>query len=258
VFQSSPGTQAGCYCTTEPTGRPSLSFNPHPAHRPGATRAITCLNMCQLFQSSPGTQAGCYFVPLSRKLYPFSFNPHPAHRPGATGHILRHSYERACFNPHPAHRPGATSISPINNTHNAFQSSPGTQAGCYISSSGQSWFAGQFQSSPGTQAGCYDVLSDDTLRDYEFQSSPGTQAGCYKLTVLCTSSPPCFNPHPAHRPGATQQRPISPVNPSVFQSSPGTQAGCYASGILCTQSISVSILTRHTGRVLLQWRQKCG
>jgi hypothetical protein len=60
------------------------------------------------------------------------FNPHPAHRPGATGSHQRRWWYRVCFNPHPAHRPGATCIHQPCPHLAGFQSSPGTQAGCYV------------------------------------------------------------------------------------------------------------------------------
>ena len=108
-FQSSPGTQAGCYGVADSLPSRARCFNPHPAHRPGATgktiSIVEYLNrfnphpahrpgatLCRPhflmsiseFQSSPGTQAGCY-PHLSNLLLPvLSFNPHPAHRPGAT------------------------------------------------------------------------------------------------------------------------------------------------------------------------------
>jgi hypothetical protein len=107
-----------------------------------------------------------------------------------------------------------------------------------------------FQSSPGTQAGCYwiacpmrfvskvSILTRHTGRVLHcnggpickfcrFQSSPGTQAGCYVVTLRPLRNRISFNPHPAHRPGATLYTRYS-----------------------CPLHL-VSILTRHTGRVLL-------
>jgi hypothetical protein len=40
-----------------------------------------------------------------------------------------------------------------------------------------------FQSSPGTQAGCYPQFDLDDVDMLEFQSSPGTQAGCYRMAT---------------------------------------------------------------------------
>jgi hypothetical protein len=180
-----------------------------------------------MFQSSPGTQAGCYPLPTWQTYRALRFNPHPAHRPGATelfryldetdgvsiltrhtGRVLRaftpsHIFHLPCFNPHPAHRPGATISLSVDN--------------------GANWF----------------------------QSSPGTQAGCYTQDIEDMPELASFNPHPAHRPGATWNWRESGPIAVEFQSSPGTQAGCYCFlrdfGCLVRE---VSILTRHTGRVL--------
>ena len=88
-----------------------------------------------------------------------------------------------CFNPHPAFWPGATLL-PF-----------------WDASDGQN----EFQSSPGQKAGCNVIDARlASLCHYLFQSSPGQKAGCnldfglsHKIIV------PCFNPHPARRPGAT-------------------------------------------------------
>ena len=109
LFQSSPGLSAGCnpILGASSHSRPTLSFNPHPASQPDATRGISHAGGAWLvsiltrplsrmqprscsasviwssFQSSPGLSAGC--------------NP-----------ILRYEYS----------------------TTNGFQSSPGLSAGC--------------------------------------------------------------------------------------------------------------------------------
>mgnify|MGYP007069374649 CR=1 FL=1 len=108
-----------------------------------------------------------------------------------------------------------------------FQSSPSSQAGCYLDADGFVTNYYMFQSSPSSQAGCYSnplrlylyvpsvsILTQLTgwvlrkgrqgrSRRQEFQSSPSSQAGCYQYGMGGTLDGYSFNPHPAHRLGAT-------------------------------------------------------
>ena len=131
-----------------------------------------------------------------------------------------------CFNPHPAHRPGATGRYRYRWLSEWFQSSPGTQAGCYGTL--KEYKAWIFYVSILTRhtGRVLRWTKEKMCRTVRFQSSPGTQAGCYYICAMMIHSFRGFNPHPAHRPGATENR------------QPGEQTG------------AVSILTRHTGRVL--------
>jgi hypothetical protein len=110
-FQSSPGTQAGCYNANVSFLQNRESFNPHPAHRPGAT----------VLESA---------VPFNTLN---SFNPHPAHRPGATG-FLAYSCWQKWVSILTRHTGRVLPASPEGRCYHAerFQSSPGTQAGCYF------------------------------------------------------------------------------------------------------------------------------
>ena len=131
-----------------------------------------------------------------------------------------------------------------------------------------------FQSSPGQKAGCNPKARSPRLVICLFQSSPGQKAGCNNDTVVPSFSPVlvsiltrpegrvqrvvaacrnvhcgCFNPHPARRPGATEDRSCVALGDGVsiltrpegrvqrkaralprsswmFQSSPGQKAGC--------------------------------
>ncbi len=63
-FQSSPDPEAGCN-TTPVNGRCRLtvSFNPHPTRRPGATTTLPAHGpRNSRFQSSPDPEAGCNAV----------------------------------------------------------------------------------------------------------------------------------------------------------------------------------------------------
>ena len=206
--------------------RTRLGFNPHPAHRPGATR--TGLRGAQGY---------------------FSFNPHPAHRPGATfngypllllcgvsiltrhtGRVLRYSPLRVPwltrFNPHPAHRPGATRVHRV----------PIASVTC-------------FNPHPAHRPGATLIYAVYRSRD-RFQSSPGTQAGCYWDICNSISEVESFNPHPAHRPGATFRVCIVVFIVKVSILTRHTGRVLLSSPLHHLQRFRVSILTRHTGRVL--------
>ena len=209
-FQSSPGQKAGCNASdslvvigvighvsilTRPEGRvqPYLRlprrvarycFNPHPARRPGATRASrSCRNSTGV---SILTRPEGRVQPLIRAARPVRsctrFNPHPARRPGATlpRWILRTAPSQ-CFNPHPARRPGATALSPrarcrkravsiLTRPEGRVQPQQAPRRGRY-----GNWF----QSSPGQKAGCnYLKIPMIPALCCRFQSSPGQKAGC--------------------------------------------------------------------------------
>ena len=107
-----------------------------------------------------------------------------------------------------------------------------------------------------------------------FQSSPGLAAGCFVISSPPVCAAPCFNPHPALRPGASLADLKAYWQQSQFQSSPGLAAGCFASCPACHGTawrfnphpalrpgassdhgerpslFHVSILTRPCGRVL--------
>ena len=64
-FQSSSGPKAGCHNSAVTSSTLRYCFNPHPARRPDATRAIKFFAAMYIsFQSSSGPKAGCH--PLSR------------------------------------------------------------------------------------------------------------------------------------------------------------------------------------------------
>ena len=62
-FQSSPSSQAGCYGAVRECGANAVSFNPHPAHRLGATGVpiivYRCLKVSILTQLTGWVLLGC-------------------------------------------------------------------------------------------------------------------------------------------------------------------------------------------------------
>ena len=251
VFQSSPGTQAGCYQWPESSRVEQRRFNPHPAHRPGATYRQ---------DTAPETLPG--------------FNPHPAHRPGATGFSWMDGSLFGSFNPHPAHRPGATHNRKCEQrgyvvsilTRHTGRVLPEPKRALFRASAvsiltrhtGRVLLLTGLSRIHSTQVSILTrhtgrvlpITAVEGITLTTFQSSPGTQAGCYPGVFSNIQYPCSFNPHPAHRPGATGF--AYPSNngffvsiltrhtgrvlrwdvgntamDAVFQSSPGTQAGCY-------------------------------
>ena len=74
-----PAVSTCCICA-------EVSFNPHPAGKPGATLAGGVGDTAKkAFQSSPGGEAGCDAgETVTAALLNTRFNPHPAGKPGAT------------------------------------------------------------------------------------------------------------------------------------------------------------------------------
>jgi hypothetical protein len=65
-----------------------------------------------------------------------------------------------------------------------------------------------------------------------FQSSPGPKTGCnLPPTHRRACQRPCFNPHPARRPGATLEGMSIVIVSRQFQSSPGPKTGCNTAAI---------------------------
>ena len=248
VFQSSPGQKAGCNrptgwlspCTwwcvsilTRPSGRvqrplcmPSrgYGFNPHPARRPGATRADGCCR--DWFQSSPGQKAGCN-VKGRRDV---SILTRPEGRVQQSG-LLVLAWTEASFNPHPARRPGATlQVDWDNDGTYSFQSSPGQKAGCNLFLAGGlgSTMVSILTRPEGRVQPTLALQAAGNWRSTKlFQSSPGQKAGCnHAYQQYCCCANPCFNPHPARRPGATRTGVSMVEDVASFQSSPGQKAGC--------------------------------
>ncbi len=85
-FQSSPGSEAGCNTRRVLSCRPCNGSNPHPARKPGATqpRSFRFAPTFSTFQSSPGSEAGCNATTRIRTTTASRSNPHPARKPGAT------------------------------------------------------------------------------------------------------------------------------------------------------------------------------
>jgi hypothetical protein len=179
------------------------------------------------FQSSPGTQAGCYApqgLQHSKKVKVSILTRH-------TGRVLRapssqnHAKSRVSIL---TRHTGRVLRCTLDDTTcpSEFQSSPGTQAGCYTSNrlfcvctpvsiltrhTGRVLLRVSLANRPRSRVS---ILTRHTGRvlhyDWalyaayqEFQSSPGTQAGCYQGAYGKCKKIICFNPHPAHRPGAT-------------------------------------------------------
>ena len=117
-----------------------------------------------------------------------------------------------------------------------FQSSPGQKAGCNRPGVYTDACHLRFNPHPARRPGATDCVQgrlglggrgvNQAVRRVLFQSSPGQKAGCNSSVIIMPPPPPCFNPHPARRPGAT-----------------GTKG---SRGVVMTQ---VSILTRPEGRV---------
>src|SRR5436309_3220454 len=112
MFQSPPGTMAGCYVVAHVSNKLQHSVS-IPTRHDGRVLQEHHLQMCLLqrsFQSPPGTMAGCYELtgPLSGKDLGVSI---PTRH---DGRVLR------CVSP-----PSVCARSPT------FQSPPGTMAGCY-------------------------------------------------------------------------------------------------------------------------------
>ena len=280
TFQSSPGPKAGCYdevvdrllrgrdvsILTRPEGRVllavmmcsksmTLSFNPHPARRPGATRTLT--------EEYTPRRVSILTRPEGRVLHRASPSPCAPQRVSILtrpeGRVLRRG------------RSYASRIA------RRFQSSPGPKAGCYnCRASAQLRGCQRFQSSPGPKAGCYARWSSAssssssfnphparrpgaTFRkrtcwslNFPFQSSPGPKAGCYCCSSLISCSPPSgFNPHPARRPGATGRWGRRARRRPCFNPHPARRPGATIAQVRRGQAAPpVSILTRPEGRVL--------
>ncbi|MDK2817235.1 MAG: hypothetical protein PWR22_1864 [Moorella sp. (in: firmicutes)] len=157
-FQSSPGMEAGCnkqflahkieknlvsiltrhgsrvqHSRTGKPAKTTISFNPHPAWKPGAT-----LNGLRLvagkisFQSSPGMEAGCNNCFRWPTVQICCFNPHPAWKPGATAALdSRSALGLVSILTRHGSRVQLDRIAD-RNIEKLFQSSPGMEAGCNI------------------------------------------------------------------------------------------------------------------------------
>ena len=185
MFQSSSGPLAGCNPPFPPAIRVTTgSFNPHPALSPDATR-------------------GCGWRG-SNSLN--GFNPHPALSPDATRLGLVFHRRLDCFNPHPALSPDATGIpvpayggqivSILIRPSRRMQPPDTTVIGSAST---------MFQSSSGPLAGCNTTRQTLSSHPQKFQSSSGPLAGCNIGEQLIRLLVPCFNPHPALSPDATQE-----------------------------------------------------
>ena len=111
LFQSAPGTMAGCNRCRFIFNKSKQCFNPHPALWPGVTNTKEIANSgLRMFQSAPGTMAGCnLLILITASDYILCFNPHPALWPGVTCRSAKRSlYFALRFNPHPTLWPGVT------------------------------------------------------------------------------------------------------------------------------------------------------
>ena len=161
----------------------TISFNPHPALRRGATATAPYARSTRpTFQSSPRTQAGCNGLHLVWSwdsllvsiLPPHSggvqlterthyrchgkqevsiLTPHSGGvQPGWSGQAGRYS---GSFNPHPALRRGATSFGrTVPPLLGCFNPHPALRRGATVQLCSPSTCPSWFQSSPRTQAGC--------------------------------------------------------------------------------------------------------
>ena len=132
-FQSSPGQKAGCN-QLRPIryGRTPTRFNPHPARRPGATRAdeiIHVFKTVSILTRPEGRVQRLGSLIVTFLLQPVSILTRPEGRVQLN----------ALIDSAPSDR---------------FQSSPGQKAGCNPSQGYPSAVVSGFQSSPGQKAGC--------------------------------------------------------------------------------------------------------
>ena len=255
----------------------TCGFNPHPAQRLGAARDDGRVPV--VLAVSILTQHSGWVLPPRRPAAWSStacFNPHPAQRLGAATRPRRQRRRRSRFNPHPAQRLGAAIGAVVDHvvvgvsilTQHSGWVLPGRIA-CAIDihhvsiltqhsgwvlrvAAMEALLAEQFQSSPSTAAGC-------CLRAQRLQGQPGdvsilTQHSGWVLPRPHPAPRPTrqgFNPHPAQRLGAATRAEYLEWF-KQFQSSPSTAAGCCArAGLDAVDDAIVSILTQHSGWVLL-------
>ena len=186
LFQSSSGLSTGC--DSRPGWRSStrisvsILIRPFDRMRPHY-RSQRSFSMCG-FQSSSGLSTGCDRVKVvAVPLVKACFNPHPAFRPDATGKSGLHQLIGAVsilIRPFDRMRPALAALRTV------------VQAVSILIR-------------PFDRMRL--VYSYFVTRGHMFQSSSGLSTGCDMLRRYSTSSLNCcFNPHPAFRPDATQDR----------------------------------------------------
>ncbi len=184
MFQSSPGSEAGCNLPRVPVvrllvGVPILTrLGSRVQPFPGNARVGNIE-----FQSSPGSEAGCNFVSSTIKYEPgVTFQSSPGSEAGCNCLTLNGTTRSvACSNPHPARKPGATSIVPVIQSRMLmFQSSPGSEAGCNAN-----------RRRP--------VRLEAVCSNPHPARKPGATPRIHALSGASDRS----NPHPARKPGAT-------------------------------------------------------
>ena len=83
-FQSSPDPKAGCYWTSSPYAYETISFNPHPTRRPGATLESIAGRRTLTVSILTRPEGRVLQKITARTPARVGFNPHPTRRPGAT------------------------------------------------------------------------------------------------------------------------------------------------------------------------------
>ncbi len=190
--------------TCGPRHTPALSFNPHPAWKPDATRSASrrC-NTVAMFQSSPGLEAGCDAGHARRASRHSRFNPHPAWKPDATNRAHQ-------FRP-------IDVVSILTRLGSRMRQ---------LSPQLQRHLLEEFQSSPGLEAGCDAYLSRTRPSRTRFNPHPAWKPDATRGGPSAASSSRRFNPHPAWKPDATVGLVPLRLHLVTFQSSPGLEAGC--------------------------------
>ncbi len=233
----------------------SISFNPHPAKRSGATTYYVSKTVDNgyggTFQSSPGQAVGR------------NHHQERAVRLGEEVSILTRPSGRAQLEVAVQRDPRQV-VSILTRPSGRAQRWRGARRGVHRDVSILTRPSGRaqhlldhcpylpnvrFNPHPAKRSGATSEGDHATVTYVEFQSSPGQAVGRNRVSLFATHPAYCFNPHPAKRSGATSRFRGPCDRARRFQSSPGQAVGRNERARLIQLAASlVSILTRPSGR----------